>query len=83
MNNIVTVSILGKVDELLREVNEHYLLLCGAQGRVVYSTLFNLLDYLCYWADKKTVRSAIARCVDVSHAYSAQVCDYFITNTRE
>lgn len=86
MNNIAAASILGKVDELLKEVNvngiEHYLLLCEAQGRAVYSTLFNLLDYLCYWPDKKTERSAIARRVDASHAYSAQVCDYLITNDK-
>ena len=86
MNNIAPVEILGKVDILLEDVNingvNHYLLLCEAQGRAVYLTLFNLLDYLCYWPDKKTERSAIARCVDASHAYSAQVCDYLITNDK-
>lgn len=86
INNIATASILGKVDELLKEfiVNgiEHFLSLCEAQGRAVYSTLFNLLDYLCYWPDKKTERSAIARGVDSSHAYSAQVCDYLLTNDK-
>lgn len=40
MNNIAAVSILGKVDELLKEANvngiEHYLSVCEAQGRVAY-----------------------------------------------
>lgn len=86
MNNKKPQTILNEIDLLFKKVNingiDDYLSRCEAQGRTVYTTLFNLLDYLGYRSDKKTERSAIARLADASHAYSAQACDYLITNDK-
>lgn len=86
MNNIGVEAIMVRVDSLLRQAGinglEDYIAKTEAVGRALYSTLFNLLDYLCYWQDKKTERSPIARSMDASHSYSAQVCDYLLTNDK-
>lgn len=47
-------------------------------GRSVFSSLFNLLDYACYWHDK----SNTSRLYDSSHAYFAQYCDVLVSNDR-
>lgn len=86
MNNKTPQTILNEIDLLFKNVNinglDEYLSHCEAQGRNVYTTLFNLLDYLGYRSDKKTERSAIARLADASHTYCAQVCDVLITNDK-
>lgn len=86
MNNKNPQMILSEIELLLKNVNinsiDDYLLRCEAQGRTVYTTLFNLLDYLGYRSDKKTDRSPVARLADASHAYCAQVCDVLLTSDK-
>lgn len=86
MNNKNPQTILSEIEPLFKKVNindiDDYLSRCEAQGRTVYTTLFNLLDYLGYRSDKKTERSAIARLADASHAYCSQVCDVLITSDK-
>lgn len=48
-------------------------------GRTVFSSLFNLLDFVCYWHDKK---NHAARLYDSSHAYFAQYCDVLVSNDK-
>ena len=55
------------------------LLRSEAIGRTVFGTLFNLLDLACYYKDKQTEHSNIARFHDASHAYYAQLCDFFVS----
>ena len=59
-----------------------YLKATDAIGRTVFGTLFNLLDYVCYYKDKQTNHSDIARLYDASHAYCAQLCDYFVSQDK-
>lgn len=47
-------------------------------GRTVFSSLFNLLDFVCYWHDKNHA----ARLYDSSHAYFAQYCDVLVSNDK-
>lgn len=47
-------------------------------GRTVFASLFNLLDFVCYWHDKNSA----ARLYDSSHAYFAQYCDALVTNDK-
>ena len=56
-----------------------YLKMQGASiGRTVYSSLFNLLDFVCYRHDKDHA----ARLYDSSHAYFGQYCDFLVTNDK-
>ena len=85
VNNISPNDILNCIDCSLKKsinkfgVNE-YLVKSEARGRGVYSTLFNLLDAVCYWKDKNGME--VSRMYDASHAYYAQLCDYFVTNDK-
>lgn len=47
-------------------------------GRTVFATLFNLLDFVCYWRDKNNA----ARLYDSSHAYFARYCDALVSNDK-
>lgn len=47
-------------------------------GRTVFSSLFNLLDFFCYWHDDDSA----ARFYDSSHAYFAQFCDVLVSDDR-
>lgn len=85
MNNISPDNIFKHIDSSLRNsinkisINE-YIIECEAKGKAVYSTLFNLLDAVCYWKDKNGME--VSRLYDASHAYNAQLCDYFVTNDK-
>ena len=85
MNNISPENIFKHIDSSLRNssnkisVNE-YLKGSEAKGKGVYSTLFNLLDAVCFWKDKNGME--VSRLYDASHAYNAQLCDYFVTNDK-
>ncbi|KAF0131822.1 MAG: hypothetical protein FD155_346 [Bacteroidetes bacterium] len=56
--------------------------LAGNSLRERISTLFNLLDFVGFWKDKKTERSNLARVYDSSHAFFASYCDIFISNDK-
>lgn len=77
------------------EVIEHFNSLLKMEtpvdfGEMVYmasSTLhgkiyavFNFLDFLGYWSDRKNTKSNIARYNDASHVFLASGCDYFVSN---
>ena len=56
-----------------------YLYMQGVgSGRAMFSSLFNLLDFVSYWPDK----SHTARLYDSSHAYFAQLCDVLVTDDK-
>jgi len=46
-------------------------------------SIFNILDLIGFWKDKKTERSNMARMYDASHAYFAAGCDIFLSNDRK
>lgn len=54
--------------------------LSGISLRERISTLFNLLDFVGFWKDKKTERSNLARMYDSSHTYFSSCCDLFVSN---
>lgn len=56
--------------------------LAGTSLRDRINTLFNLLDFVGFWKDKKNEKSDLARLYDASHAYFASGCDFFITNDK-
>lgn len=47
----------------------------------IYS-VFNFLDILGYWIDKKNEKSNIARANDATHVFFASGCDYFVSDDR-
>jgi hypothetical protein len=42
--------------------------------------VFNFLDFLGYWSDRKNAKSNIARYNDASHVFFASSCDCFVSN---
>jgi hypothetical protein len=56
--------------------------LSGISLRERISTLFNLLDFVGFWKDKKTERSNLARMYDSSHTYFSSCCDLFVSNDQ-
>ena len=86
VNNIPSQDILIKLNDiLLKYMNisiSGLLLRSEAIGRTVFGTLFNLLDLACYYKDKQTEHSNISRFHDASHAYYAQLCDFFVSEDK-
>lgn len=87
INNIPPQSILKELDNaLITHANisiESYLKTSEAIiGLTIFDTLFNLLDSVCYYKDKQTEHSNIARLHDAFHAYYAQLCDYFVSQDK-
>ena len=86
VNNIPSQDILIKLDNILSKYMNisipELLLRSEAMGRTVFGTLFNLLDLACYYKDKQTEHSNIARFHDASHAYFAQLCDVFVSEDK-
>ena len=86
INNISSQVILSELDNTLSvfmNINIPELLFRSeAIGRTVFGTLFNLLDLACYYKDKQTEHSNIARFHDASHAYYAQLCDFFVSQDK-
>lgn len=56
--------------------------LAGSSLRERICTLFNFLDIIGFWKDKKTEKSDLARVYDASHAFFASNCDFFISNDK-
>jgi len=56
--------------------------LSGNTLRERICTLFNRLDDVGFWKDKKTKKSNLARLYDSSHAYFASSCVYFVSNDK-
>ena len=86
VNNIPSQDILIKLDNILSKYMNisipELLLRSEAMGRTVFGTLFNLLDLACYYKDKQTELSNIARFHDASLAYFAQLCDVFVSEDK-
>ena len=86
INNIPSQNVLKTLDEILLnylDINiSEIILKSEAKGRAVFVTLFNLLDWAYYYKDKQTEHSNIARSHDASHAYYAQLCDYFVSQDK-
>ncbi len=84
VNNIAPTEILSKINNAMSEYVHNglkgFLMATEANGRSTYSTLFNLLDAVCYWKDMPNTQ--VARLHDSSHAYFSQICDYFVTNDK-
>ena len=86
INNNPPNVILGTINEVMSQTIKMdintYLKLTDAYGRALFATLFNLLDFVCFYKDKQTNHSDIARMYDASHAYYAQICDIIVTQDK-
>ena len=83
VNNYKPTEILPLLDIKMKEnwgygIKEHLEKSVANTGRTVFLTLFNLLDFVCYWHDEDHA----ARLYDSSHAYFAQLCDVLVSNDR-
>lgn len=83
VNNYKPTEILPLLDIKMNEnwgygIKEHLEKSVANTGRTVFLTLFNLLDFVCYWHDEDHA----ARLYDSSHAYFAQMCDVLVSNDR-
>lgn len=91
VNNIKPCNIISEIDRRMLEAENpddrisvrEYLWRSEAVGRSLYCTLFNLLDFACFYKDKPTDHSNIARMHDASHAYYAQLCDVFVSDDKK
>ncbi len=54
----------------------------GMSSRERINTLFNFLDFVGFWKDKKTEKSNLARMYDASHTFFASSCNMFISNDQ-
>ena len=54
----------------------------GSMLREKIYSVFNFLDILGYWTDKKNEKSNIARANDATHVFFASGCGYFVSNDR-
>ena len=84
VGNIKTEDIFNAIEQMMQRrlgfgIKEYINMGICNSGRTIFSTLFNLLDSVCYWRDKNDV----ARFYDSSHAYFAQLCDVLVTNDKK
>lgn len=86
INNYSAAEVLDYINDILKRkllIGFNSLIeLSGASLREKISTLFNLLDFIGFWKDKKDERSNLARAFDSSHAYFASNCDQFVSNDK-
>lgn len=68
-------------NELLKGF-ENIIDLAGTNLHQRIATIFNFLDIIGYWKDKKSLKSDLARMYDSSHAFFSTDCDYFISNDK-
>ena len=83
MGNYKPSIILNVLDERLKEywgygIDAYLQKSIATTGRTVYYSLFNLMDFVCYWHDKNNA----ARLYDSSHAYFAHYCDALVSNDK-
>ena len=83
VGNYKPSQIFNVLDDRLKEywgygINVYLEKSVAATGRAVFCSLFNLLDFICYWHDKNHA----ARLYDSSHAYFAQYCDVLVSNDK-
>ena len=84
VSNISVNKIFDVLDAKMREtengfgVDEFLTRSKAVTGSSKFSTLFNLLDSVCYWKDERNVN----RFYDALHAYYAQYCDILVTDDR-
>ncbi|MFC0878910.1 hypothetical protein ACE01N_20115 [Saccharicrinis sp. FJH2] len=84
INNYTPTEVIEYID---KAINNRLLIginnlidLSGISLRERINTLFNLLDFVGFWKDKKTERSNLARMYDASHTYFSSYCDLFVSN---
>ena len=86
VNNIAPKDIMGRLNNAMKEKLymdiPFYLISTEAKGITLYHTLFNLLDFACYYKDKKGDHINIARMYDAFHAYYASICDIFVSRDK-
>lgn len=84
INNYTPTEVIEYVDKAIRNrflIGLNSLIdLSGISLRERISTLFNLMDFVGFWKDKKTARSNLARMYDSSHTYFSSCCDLFVSN---
>lgn len=84
LNNYSVNEVIEHINKAL--VNNIYLdlrTLINCMGVLLHEqicSIFNVLDIVGFWKDKKTEKSNMARAYDSSHAYFASGCNFFVSN---
>lgn len=86
INNYTSSEVISYLNTLMNDSMrvglQSYLNQAGTSLRDNFNTLFNFLDWVGFWKDKKTDRSNLARTYDASHVYFGSFCDCFVSNDK-
>lgn len=83
INNYSTIEVIDQLKSLLKsETPINFIEMIHLTGTSLHGKIyavFNFLDFLGYWTDKKNTKSNIARYNDASHLFFASGCDCFVS----
>jgi hypothetical protein len=86
INNYSTKEVVRHLNTILtKEIPFDFIQMVNRAGTALHGQIyavFNFLDYLGYWTDKRSNKSNIARANDASHVFFATACDYFVSDDR-
>nr|WP_320022222.1 hypothetical protein [uncultured Draconibacterium sp.] len=84
INNYSTTEVIEQLNSLLKsETPVDFVEMVHLAGTSLHGKIyavFNFLDFLGYWSDKKNAKSNVARYNDASHVFFASSCDCFVSN---
>jgi len=84
INNYSTIEVIDQLNSLLKsETPVNFIEMVHLAGTSLHGKIyavFNFLDFLGYWSDKKNTKSNVARYNDASHVFFASGCDCFVSN---
>ncbi len=86
LNNFNPKVVVNHINHLLKNAYlpefNNIINLTGNNLHQRIATIFNFLDIIGYWKDRKNLKSDLARMYDASHAFFSSGCDYFISNDK-
>lgn len=86
INNFTATEVVSHLNKILeKEIPFDFIQMVHSAGTALHgkiTAVFNFLDFLGYWTDKRSDKSNIARANDASHVYYATGCDYFVSDDR-
>jgi len=86
INNYTAIEVVRHLNTILeKEILFDFIQMVYSAGTTLHGKIcavFNFLDFLGYWTDKRSNKSNIARANDASHVFFATGCDYFVSDDR-
>lgn len=84
INNYKPEELIKSIDEVIRKKLfidlKNFIDMSGNTYRDNVNTIFNFLDVIGFWKDKKNKKSNLARTYDAAHTFFASACDIFVSN---